>query len=123
MTITRESKVDDEVYLEEEGAKASNDDTAVETEGTEAKGGHVVPPGVAVEELKNYGGHKKLRDECPEDVQKMMTDKGLFDVYDRFVGAVANEKKSRGPLGKWREPQVRASTSKLHFLSFVCSNV
>lgn len=64
------------------------------------KGDHViVPPRVAVEELKNYGGHKKLRDECPEDVQKLMTEKDPFDVYDRFVGAIAKEKKARGLLG------------------------
>eukprot|EP00980_Cylindrotheca_fusiformis_P006989 scaffold1469_cov119-Cylindrotheca_fusiformis.AAC.33 len=97
-----ETKIDEETYLDEEGTEPAE---TGDEEGTEIKGGHVVPPGVAVEELKNYGGHKKLRDECPEAVHKLMTEKDLFDVYDRFVGAIANEKKSRGPLGKWREPQ------------------
>ena len=109
MTITEqviETKIEDEFYFDEEGAEPINDDTAVEEEGTATKGGHVVPPGVAVEELKNYDGHKKLRDQCPEAVQKLMTEKNLFNVYDRFVSALATEKKTRGPLGKWREPQV-----------------
>lgn len=60
--------------------------------------GHVVPPGVALEELKNYGDHsdhKKLRDECPEDVQKLMTEKDLFD---RFVGATEKEKRLEDPM-------------------------
>ena len=68
--------------------------------------GHIVPKGVVVEELKNYNGHKKLRDQCPVDVQKLMSDKGLFDVYDKFVNKLAEEKTTRGPLGKWRDVRI-----------------
>ena len=113
MTISEEvvaTPIEAEYYVNEEGAEPvdKKDDAAVEVEeeGMAVQSGHVVPAGVAVEELKNYGGHKKLRDECPETVQTLMNDKGLFDVYDRFVGTIAKEKKTRGPLGKWRESQV-----------------
>jgi hypothetical protein len=108
MTITEvvETKLDDEFYVDEDGAEPieGGEDAAGE-ESTELKSGHTVPKGVAVEELKNYKGYKKLRDECPPAVQELMNSKDLFDVYEKFVQTMASEKSTRGPLGKWRDAQ------------------
>lgn len=110
MTVTDaviETKLDDEFYVGEEGAHI-DDAHSPETfeEGTEVAGGsYVVPDAVAVEELKNYNGHKSLKDDCPESVRKIMTEKGLFDTYDRFVQSVVDTKATRGLLGKWKDRQ------------------
>jgi len=66
-----------------------------------------VPKGVAVEELKNYSGHKDLKNKCPDDVHKMLSEKGLFDTYDKFVQSVFDTKTTRGTLGvgKWKDQQ------------------
>lgn len=105
MTITEvvETKLDEEFYVDEDGAEPL--EGVSEGEETVLSSGHTVPKGVAVEELKNYRGHKKLRDECPPLVQELLTSKGLFEVYEKFVGTLANEKSTRGPLGKWRDAQ------------------
>ena len=61
-----ESKLDIEYYFGEEGAETQLEN-AEDTEGLEViDGNHVVPPGVAVEELKNYSGQKDLKNNCPE---------------------------------------------------------
>lgn len=101
-----ETKIDEEYHVEEEGSERIPGAAADDDGSKEVHGGHVVPKGVAVEELKNYNGHKQLRDQCPVDVQKLMTDKGLFDVYDKFVHTLAAEKNTRGPLGKWRDVRI-----------------
>ena len=98
-----ETKLDEEFYVDEDGAEPVEGDEKGEE--TELSSGHTVPKGVAVEELKNYRGHKKLRDECPPAVQELLTEKGLFDVYEKFVSTMASEKSTRGPLGKWRDAQ------------------
>ena len=95
-----ETKLQDEYYVGEEGAEGAKEEVM-----TELLSGYSVPKGVAVEELKNYGGHKKLRDECPPAVQEMLTAKGVFDVYEKFVQSIADEKNTRGPLGKWKDAQ------------------
>ena len=101
--VVVETKLDEEFYVDEDGAEpASGDDN----EETVLESGHTVPKGVAVEELKNYKGSKKLRDECPPAVQELLNSKdGLFEVYEKFVETIANEKNTRGPLGKWRDAQ------------------
>jgi hypothetical protein len=53
-----------------------------------AKGRHVVPKGVAVEELQNYGGEKNL-----------------FDVYDQMVDAIYKDKNTRGFWSKWKDAE------------------
>lgn len=102
MTITDkvvEEKLEDETYVDEEGSELLE-------EGNEVAGGrHVVPNGVAVEELKNYGGAKKLKNECPEDVAKLLLEKDAGDIYDRFVTAVAETRGVRGALGGWKDAQ------------------
>ena len=70
-----------------------------------ANGSYVVPKGVAVEPLKNYKGHKDLKNKCPDDVRKMLTEKNLFNVYDQFVEEIVNTKQTRGSLGKWKDAQ------------------
>lgn len=95
-----ETKLQDEYYVGEEGAEGAKEEVM-----TELLSGYSVPKGVAVEELKNYGGHKKLRDECPPAVQEMLTAKGVFDVYEKFVQSISDEKNTRGPLGKWKDAQ------------------
>jgi hypothetical protein len=107
MTITTEieTELQEEFYVDEEGAEAPEKVKELEAGTEEAKGSHVVPKGVAVEELKNYGGQKDLRDKCPEDVQKMLTEKDLLDVYDKFVLSIASDRSTRGALGKWRDAQ------------------
>ena len=95
-----ETKLQDEYYVGEEGAEGAKEEVL-----TELLSGYSVPKGVAVEELKNYGGHKKLRDECPPAVQEMLTAKGVFDVYEKFVQSISDEKNTRGPLGKWKDAQ------------------
>ena len=71
--------------------------------GTSVAGGsYIVPEGVAVEELKNYDGHKRLKDKCPPDVHKLLASKDLFNTYDQFVQAVYDTKETRGFWGKWK---------------------
>eukprot|EP00579_Thalassiosira_antarctica_P032984 CAMPEP_0201996062 /NCGR_PEP_ID=MMETSP0905-20130828/3309_1 /ASSEMBLY_ACC=CAM_ASM_000554 /TAXON_ID=420261 /ORGANISM="Thalassiosira antarctica, Strain CCMP982" /LENGTH=317 /DNA_ID=CAMNT_0048551299 /DNA_START=26 /DNA_END=979 /DNA_ORIENTATION=+ len=115
MTITNEvveTKLEEEFYIGEEGV----DDPLEEIngvalqdfqEGTEvANGSYVVPKEVAVEELKNYGGQKDLKDKCPDDVRKMLQEKSLFHVYDHFVQSIVDTKTTRGSLlGKWKDQQ------------------
>jgi len=67
MTVTDEvveTKLEEEFYIGEEGTEEPTDDAAVPLkfeDGTEvARGSHAVPKGVAVEELKNYGGVRML---------------------------------------------------------------
>ena len=95
-----ETKLQDEYYVGEEGAEGAKEEVL-----TELLSGYSVPKGVAVEELKNFGGHKKLRDECPPAVQEMLTANGVFDVYEKFVQSISDEKNTRGPLGKWKDAQ------------------
>ena len=73
-----EAKLADEFFPEEaeqeEGAISSSLTTC--TESMVAGGKHSVPPGVAVEELKNYRGAKQqLKDKCPPDVHALMNSK------------------------------------------------
>jgi hypothetical protein len=73
-------------------------------EGTEvAKGKHVVPPGVAIESLKNFNGHKDLVEKCPASVRALLEERDLLDVYDKFVASVAETKATRQFMGKWRD--------------------
>jgi hypothetical protein len=69
-----------------------------------ADGNHVVPKGVAVEELD--GGKQKLVDECPPLLKELLEGKNLFDVYDRFVKAVDEESHTRGFFGRWQDQEI-----------------
>lgn len=112
MTIANEvieTKLDAEYNIGEEGAVPVDEEdvAAADAEGTlVAQGKYVVPKGVAVEELKNYNGHRSLRDDCPEPVKELLAKKGLFDAYDKLVKALTEDRSLRGPLGKWRDAQV-----------------
>lgn len=66
-----------------------------------AKGDHVVPKGVAVEELD--GGVKKLSGECPGDLKMLLEKQGAKEIYDKFVKSVADESATRGVFGNWRD--------------------
>ena len=110
--VVVETKLDEEFYVDEDGAEpVTATSEVVDLDGEEKissalKSGHTVPKGVAVEELKNYKGFKKLREECPPAVQELLNSKdGLFEVYEKFVDTIASEKNTRGPLGKWRDAQ------------------
>jgi len=100
------TKLESEFFHAEEGADEKAAAESVE-EGTEvAKGNHVVPDGVAVEELKNYGGHKDLKNECPTAVRDLLTSKDVWDVYDKFVQSIFDDTTTRAVLiGKWRDAQ------------------
>eukprot|EP00538_Stauroneis_constricta_P002563 CAMPEP_0119546714 /NCGR_PEP_ID=MMETSP1352-20130426/1010_1 /TAXON_ID=265584 /ORGANISM="Stauroneis constricta, Strain CCMP1120" /LENGTH=279 /DNA_ID=CAMNT_0007591439 /DNA_START=11 /DNA_END=850 /DNA_ORIENTATION=+ len=68
-----------------------------------AKGRHVVPEGVAVEELD--GGKKKLSEQCPPELKKLLDLKGAMDTYDAMVKAVVEESGTRGLFGKWKDKE------------------
>lgn len=70
-----------------------------------ASGSYIIPDGVAVEPLKNYNGHKDLKNKCPDDVNKLLSKKGLFNVYDQFVQEIYDTKTTRGLWGKWKDEQ------------------
>lgn len=73
-------------------------------EGTEVAGGkHVVPDGVAVEELD--GGKKKLSETCPEDLAALLEKKQVRPVYDKMVEAIVEEGKTRNMFGKWQDEE------------------
>uniref|UniRef100_A0A7R9ZM75 Uncharacterized protein n=1 Tax=Craspedostauros australis TaxID=1486917 RepID=A0A7R9ZM75_9STRA len=73
-------------------------------EGTEVAGGkHVVPEGVAVEELN--GGKKKLSKKCPPALLTLLDHKDLLEIYDAMVEAVVAESNTRGTFGKWHDKE------------------
>ena len=73
-----------------------------DTEGTQVAGGrHVVPEGVAVEELD--GGKKKLSEQCPPELRKLLETKDLMATYEAMVKAVVEEGSTRGFFGKWHD--------------------
>lgn len=73
-------------------------------EGTEvARGKHVVPEGVAVEELD--GGKKKLSDQCPPAVLDLLERKGLVPVYEKMVKAIVEESKTRSKFRDWKSAE------------------
>lgn len=73
-------------------------------EGTEvAKGNHVVPKGVAVEELD--GGKKKLSEKCPPELKELLEEKDLVSIYDKMVAAVVEEGATRSMFGKWQDAE------------------
>lgn len=69
-----------------------------------AKGKHIVPNGVAVEELD--GGKKKLLKECPKKLQEMLLAKDLVTVYDAMVDEIVNQPKTRNAFGKWHDMEI-----------------
>jgi len=69
-----------------------------------AKGKHIVPNGVAVEELD--GGKKKLLKECPAKLQELLSAKNLVPVYDAMVNEIVNQPKTRTELGKWHDMEI-----------------
>lgn len=83
---------------------------AVEEEGTPvAKGKHVVPKGVAVEELD--GGKTKLSEECPAAVQDVLLKHDLVPVYDELVAAIVESSKTRGVFGGWNDKEFESILS------------
>eukprot|EP00565_Helicotheca_tamesis_P000467 CAMPEP_0185723390 /NCGR_PEP_ID=MMETSP1171-20130828/252_1 /TAXON_ID=374046 /ORGANISM="Helicotheca tamensis, Strain CCMP826" /LENGTH=286 /DNA_ID=CAMNT_0028391089 /DNA_START=58 /DNA_END=918 /DNA_ORIENTATION=+ len=76
--------------------------STVETSGTEvAKGNHVVPKGVAVEELD--GGKNKLSKECPDDLQALLEKNDAKSIYDKFVQSIVDESTTRDVFGNWKD--------------------
>ncbi len=69
-----------------------------------AKGKHVVPNGVAVEELD--GGKKKLLKECPAKLQELLSAKNLVPVYDAMVDEIVNQPKTRSAFSKWHDMEI-----------------
>lgn len=112
MTTTEETaevvstELEEEIYPDEpEGGSLSPE--LLEAGTRVAGGGHVVPKGVAVEELKNYWGQKELQRKCPDEVRDLLTSKGALEIYEKFVDGVAQDRTTRSfPLGKWRDAQV-----------------
>ncbi|CAB9502595.1 hypothetical protein SEMRO_141_G065710.1 [Seminavis robusta] len=94
-----ETKLQEENYPDEDGIIPEEGAMVV------AMGRHVVPAGVAVEELKNYAGEKDLKNLCPDSVLDMLTHKNLLHVYAKFVDSVVADRSTRGPLGKWKDAQ------------------
>eukprot|EP00568_Trieres_chinensis_P008695 CAMPEP_0183300278 /NCGR_PEP_ID=MMETSP0160_2-20130417/6757_1 /TAXON_ID=2839 ORGANISM="Odontella Sinensis, Strain Grunow 1884" /NCGR_SAMPLE_ID=MMETSP0160_2 /ASSEMBLY_ACC=CAM_ASM_000250 /LENGTH=276 /DNA_ID=CAMNT_0025462665 /DNA_START=68 /DNA_END=898 /DNA_ORIENTATION=- len=75
-----------------------------ESSGKEVAGGkHVVPEGVAVEELD--GGKKKLSEECPEDLLSLLEKKGAKDIYDKLVEEIVKEGNTRSMFGQWNNKE------------------
>ena len=76
-------------------------------EGTQvAKGNHVVPKGVAVEELDRYDRSGKLAKECPQSVRDLMMKRDCWDIYEQMVNGIVNERSTRNILGKWKDAEV-----------------
>ena len=76
--------------------------STMEQEGTAvAKGNHIVPKGVAVEELD--GGKRKLAHQCPPDLEDLLLRTQCMDVYDKLVKAVVEASSTRSVFGKWRD--------------------
>ncbi|KAL3907556.1 MAG: hypothetical protein SGARI_003482 [Bacillariaceae sp.] len=94
MTITESN---DETKVEGDESRPVDEEVedkpASDDEGTAVAGGsYVVPKGVAVEKLKSKA---KLRDECPDDLHKLLTEKELFGMYDRVIQAILNDKNTK----------------------------
>lgn len=68
-----------------------------------AKGKHVVPDGVAVEELD--GGKKTLAEICPPPLAALLGKKGLRSVYDKMVQAIVEESRTRNVFGTWKDEE------------------
>jgi len=94
------------VHIQYLWSSRSNDlvESSTMEEGTlVAKGKHVVPDGVAVEELD--GGKKKLADECPVDLARLLDAKGVRILYDKLVDAIVQESNTRNVFGKWKDEE------------------
>lgn len=105
------SKDDDENFPNEEGAipaTATNTAAAVAVATTSViQGKYDVPEGVAVEEFKNFNGKKDLLNDCPKSVRNLLSSKnGAFDLYDKLVQTIYDDKTTRGMLGKWKDRQI-----------------
>jgi hypothetical protein len=68
-----------------------------------AKGKHVVPAGVAVEELD--GSKKKLAEVCPPPLAQLLAEKNLRPVYDKMVQAIVEESRTRNVFGTWKDEE------------------
>ncbi|ACI65439.1 predicted protein [Phaeodactylum tricornutum CCAP 1055/1] len=49
------------------------------------------PNGVGVEELRQMGGRKRLKEKIPVQVEEIIARKGLMDAYDALILAIVNE--------------------------------
>jgi len=109
-TVT-ETPIAEAYYFEEEGAEEINAAEAVGRPdyGVGSKevieGKYVVPKGVAVEMMKNFNGKKDLLNDCPHDVRVLMESKGAFQVYERFVQAIYDDKNNKNALGRWKDSE------------------
>jgi len=107
MTVTAEvveTKLEEEYFIDEEGSERP-EGYKDEEEGNEVTKGGDVHTGVAIEELRNFKGHRELKNECPADVREMLQEKDLFDTYDKFVQAIVDEKTTRGKTGRWKDQE------------------
>lgn len=104
--VTTPNKED--YYHDEEGADdepTKKPDYSPGNTTTVIEGQHIVPKGVAVEMIKNFNGKKNLLNDCPKDVRTLLTDKGAFEVYDKFVQSIYDDKKTTNMLGRWKDSQ------------------
>jgi hypothetical protein len=96
----------EDFYYDEEGAEEpKSPDYSPGSTKTVIEGQHIVPKGVAIEMIKNFNGKKNLLKDCPKDVRDLLTDKGAFEVYDKFVQSIYDDKTTTNMLGRWKDTQ------------------
>mmetsp|Transcript_44705 Transcript_44705/g.49890 ORF Transcript_44705/g.49890 Transcript_44705/m.49890 type:complete len:352 (-) Transcript_44705:121-1176(-) len=66
---------------------------------------YTVPKGVAVEMIKNFNGKKDLLKDCPSEVWDLLHSKSAFDIYDKFVQTIYDDKHTRNALGRWKDAE------------------
>jgi len=66
---------------------------------------YTVPKGVAVEMIKNFNGKKDLLKDCPAEVRDLLHSKSAFEIYDKFVQTIYDDKNNRNALGRWKDAE------------------
>mmetsp|Transcript_8160 Transcript_8160/g.12918 ORF Transcript_8160/g.12918 Transcript_8160/m.12918 type:complete len:297 (+) Transcript_8160:2-892(+) len=59
------------------------------------------PNGVVIEQIKEWNGRERLKEKIPEEVEELMTKKGLTEEYDQLVEACVNQGVGR-KLKNWK---------------------
>mmetsp|Transcript_1056 Transcript_1056/g.1133 ORF Transcript_1056/g.1133 Transcript_1056/m.1133 type:complete len:366 (+) Transcript_1056:119-1216(+) len=102
----------DTYYFEEEGAEeicVANAELRPPNYGLGSsqviKDKYTVPKGVAVEMIKNFNGKKDLLKDCPSEVRDLLQSKCAFDIYDKFVQTIYDDKHTRNALGRWKDAE------------------
>lgn len=100
-----ETPIADTYYAEEEGAEDIHAPDYGLGSSEVIKGKYVVPKGVAVEMIKNFNGKKNLLNDCPQEVRELLIAKDAFDIYDKFVQTIYDDKTNTNGFGRWRDAQ------------------